>query len=91
MTVITEGIAASSPGNATTTTYEEKTLPAPSPSGRNRIYNEAEVQEMIDGGRQIVIKDGMVLSLDSWAHRHPGGELVILHMVGRDATDEINA
>lgn len=61
------------------------------PSGnKRRIFSEAEVQTMVDSGKKVVIKDGKVLLLDNWIKRHPGGELVILHMLGRDATDEIN-
>lgn len=59
-------------------------------TGNRRVFNEAEVQQMINEGRKVVIKEGQVLLLDNWFHRHPGGELVILHMLGRDATDEIN-
>lgn len=44
---------------------------------------------MIADGRTIVILDEMVLRLDGWMGKHPGGQLAILHMVGRDATDEI--
>lgn len=57
---------------------------------KRRIFSEAEVQNMVDSGKKVVIKDGKVLLLDNWIKRHPGGELVILHMLGRDATDEIN-
>lgn len=60
------------------------------PTRNRKIFNEQEVQQMINEGRKVVIKDGLVLCLDKWAHQHPGGELVILHMLGRDATDEIN-
>jgi delta8-fatty-acid desaturase len=28
---------------------------------------------------------------DAWKDRHPGGKLVLDHMIGRDATDEIDA
>ena len=59
-------------------------------NNKRRVFNEAEVQQMVDSGKKVVIKDGKVLLLDNWIHRHPGGELVILHMLGRDATDEIN-
>lgn len=45
---------------------------------------------MIADGHTIVVYDGYVLRLDSWLEQHPGGRLAILHMVGRDATDEIN-
>lgn len=30
-----------------------------------------------------------IYKLDSWLSKHPGGELAILHFVGRDASDEI--
>lgn len=46
---------------------------------------------MIADGKAIVILDDMVLRLDSWLHLHPGGERAILHMIGKDATDEVNA
>lgn len=46
---------------------------------------------MIADGRHIVIYDGRVLKTDAWIKFHPGGDKSIKHMVGRDATDEINA
>lgn len=46
---------------------------------------------MIADGDIIVIFQDFVLRLNSWLDRHPGGSLAILHMVGRDATDEITA
>jgi hypothetical protein len=42
-------------------------------------------------GEVIVVYEGCALQLGAWIGRHPGGRLAILHMVGRDATDEINA
>jgi len=45
---------------------------------------------LIADGQTIVIYEGHVLKLDSWLWKHPGGQLAIQHMVGRDATDEIN-
>lgn len=44
---------------------------------------------MIADGHAIVVFDGLVLRLDSWLSRHPGGRLAILHMIGKDATDEM--
>jgi len=44
---------------------------------------------LIAKGQLIVISDQRVLRLDGWAARHPGGRLPILHMVGKDATDQI--
>lgn len=46
---------------------------------------------MIAEGRTIIVVDGKVLKVDAWLKYHPGGEKSIMHMVGRDATDEINA
>lgn len=46
---------------------------------------------MISDGQYIIILNNKVLRLDSWIKFHPGGELAIKHMVGRDATDEVNA
>ncbi|KKY28057.1 putative delta 8-sphingolipid desaturase [Diplodia seriata] len=57
---------------------------------RNRLISAAEVERLVAAGQLIVIHEGHALKLDSWIDRHPGGRLAILHMVGRDATDEIN-
>jgi hypothetical protein len=48
------------------------------------------VELLIQQGQPIVIHEGHALHLGKWINRHPGGRLAILHMVGRDATDEIN-
>lgn len=50
-----------------------------------------EIEGMIADGQFIIILDSKVLRLDAWIKFHPGGELAIKHMVGRDATDEVNA
>jgi sphingolipid 8-(E)-desaturase len=57
---------------------------------RNRLFSPREIEGRIADGEVIVIYNQHVLRLDSWLNRHPGGQLAILHMVGRDATDEIN-
>lgn len=46
---------------------------------------------MIADGKAIIVVDGYVLRVDSWLKYHPGGDKAIMHMVGRDATDEVNA
>jgi hypothetical protein len=58
---------------------------------RDRVLTPRCVESMIANGHTIVILDNLVLRLDSWLDRHPGGRLAILHMVGKDATDEIQA
>lgn len=59
--------------------------------GRDSIMTPRAVEGMIAEGNTIVIFEDYVLKLDSWLNRHPGGKLAILHMVGKDATDEIKA
>ncbi|KAK7992590.1 fatty acid desaturase-domain-containing protein [Apiospora saccharicola] len=51
----------------------------------------AQVEHLISQGHIIVIYEGQALKLDKWLDKHPGGGLAILHMVGRDAGDEIKA
>ena len=55
------------------------------------IMSPEEVKELIAAGHSIVILGNDVLKLDLWLRFHPGGDKPILHMVGRDATDEVNA
>jgi len=56
-----------------------------------RMVSPKEVEDLIAEGHAIVILNDEVLRLDSWLRYHPGGDKTILHMVGRDATDEVNA
>lgn len=58
---------------------------------RDRVISAVEVEGLIADGHIIVIYEDLVLKLDSWLERHPGGSLAIQHMVGRDSTDEIKA
>lgn len=46
---------------------------------------------MIADGRKIIIIGDQVLKVDAWVAYHPGGDISILHFVGRDAKDEITA
>jgi delta8-fatty-acid desaturase len=48
------------------------------------------IRALIAAGHLIVISEQRVLQLDAWVAIHPGGRLPILHMVGKDATDQIN-
>ncbi len=58
---------------------------------RDSILTPRSVEGMIAEGGTIVIFEDCVLRLDSWLEKHPCGRLAILHMVGKDATDEIKA
>ena len=57
---------------------------------RKQLLSRRQIEGLIAAGRVIVISEGRVLQLDGWLDKHPGGRLAVLHMVGRDATDEIN-
>ncbi|KAL8685659.1 MAG: hypothetical protein Q9224_005730 [Gallowayella concinna] len=55
-----------------------------------KILTRDDIESLIAAGDNIVVHEGNVLRLNGWLARHPGGRLVIQHMVGRDATDEIS-
>ena len=58
---------------------------------RSTILSRRQVEGLIADGHAIVVLDQMVLKIDAWLEYHPGGDKAIMHMVGRDATDEVNA
>jgi delta8-fatty-acid desaturase len=59
--------------------------------GRDVVLPRSKIEALIAAGRKVVILDGAVLQVDAWLPYHPGGDKAILHMVGRDATNEIRA
>lgn len=58
---------------------------------KTRILSRSEIRSLIAQGRKVIIVDQKVLRADAWLPYHPGGETSILHLVGRDATDEVHA
>ncbi|PPJ52964.1 hypothetical protein CBER1_11433 [Cercospora berteroae] len=58
---------------------------------RDTVLSRDDVEALIAAGRKVVIVDGAVLKVDAWIPYHPGGDKAILHMVGRDATNEVKA
>lgn len=57
-----------------------------------RIWTREEIAAQILAGDNLVIyRDSLLRIPDTWLQAHPGGALAILHFVGRDATDEIEA
>jgi len=58
---------------------------------RDTILSRRDIEALIADGRKVVIVDGGVLKTDAWLPYHPGGDKAILHMVGRDATNEVKA
>lgn len=67
------------------------TSPSEAMPRRDTILTRRQVEGMIADGKTIIIVDGKVLRVDAWLKYHPGGDKAIMHMVGRDATDEVNA
>lgn len=57
--------------------------------GRNDILTRGAVEDMIARGDVITIFHDKVIKMNSWLPRHPGGELLVRHFIGRDATLEI--
>lgn len=55
-----------------------------------RVFTRDQVEELIAAGDVLVVADHHLLRLNAWQDLHPGGRLVIQHMVGRDATDELS-
>lgn len=55
------------------------------------LMTRGDVEAMIAEGRKILVMDQHILKVDAWLMYHPGGDKAILHMVGKDATDEITA
>jgi delta8-fatty-acid desaturase len=64
---------------------------AKTPGRGESILSRRHVEGLIADGRSIIIVDQMVLKVDPWLKYHPGGQKAIMHMVGRDATDEVYA
>ncbi|KAL2268131.1 hypothetical protein VTJ83DRAFT_2977 [Remersonia thermophila] len=54
------------------------------------VMTRREIEALIAEGRTIFILDQWVIKADAWRRYHPGGDKAIMHMVGRDATDEVN-
>ncbi|KAJ6178760.1 hypothetical protein N7519_009221 [Penicillium mononematosum] len=61
------------------------------PSRKDTLLTRRYIEGLIAEGKHVIIFEGRVLRVDPFIRYHPGGEKPIKHMVGRDATDEINA
>ncbi|KAI0012407.1 fatty acid desaturase [Xylariaceae sp. FL0662B] len=53
------------------------------------VLSRREIEGLIADGRAVFILDQFVVKADPWLPYHPGGDKAILHMIGRDATDEV--
>lgn len=60
----------------------------------DRVYPQLtrdEVAELITLGHVLVLHRRKIYRVNSWLRKHPGGHLALLHFVGRDAANEIDA
>jgi len=65
--------------------------PAHRPTRKDTLLSRRYIEGLIAEGKHVMIYENRVLKVDAWIRYHPGGDKPIKHMVGRDATDEINA
>lgn len=56
-----------------------------------QLLSREEIAQRICQGALLFIYRSNVINATQWAKYHPGGALAILHFVGRDATDEVEA
>ncbi|KAF8642336.1 hypothetical protein AX16_009605 [Volvariella volvacea WC 439] len=60
--------------------------------GATKYWSRPEVVNRILQGEHLIIYNSHLLRIPpKWLDAHPGGALALLHFVGRDATDEIDA
>ena len=57
-------------------------------STKDVILSRRQIEALISEGQSIIIVNQKVLRVDAWIPYHPGGQKVIQHVVGKDATDE---
>ena len=60
-------------------------------SRKETVLTRGQIEGLIADGRSIIVVQNKVLKADAWLKYHPGGDKAIMHMVGRDATDEVTA
>ena len=65
--------------------------PTTQTSRKEALLSRRYIEGLIAEDKHVIIYEGRVLKADAFLKFHPGGEKPIKHMVGRDATDEINA
>lgn len=55
---------------------------------KDTILSRRQIETLVAQGQSIIIVNQKVLRVDAWIPYHPGGQKVIQHVVGKDATDE---
>lgn len=57
----------------------------------SRSFTRQEIASLVVRGHLLVLHRKSIYRLNAWAKRHPGTSLAVLHFVGRDAVDELEA
>jgi delta8-fatty-acid desaturase len=55
------------------------------------VTRESIAARILDGEHLFILNGELIRVSQQWLSAHPGGALAILHFVGRDATDEVEA
>ncbi len=55
------------------------------------ISRESVAARILDGEHLFILNGHLIRVPHQWLSAHPGGALAILHFIGRDATDEVEA
>ncbi|KAI9091777.1 fatty acid desaturase-domain-containing protein [Phlyctochytrium arcticum] len=61
------------------------------PKRSQGVYTQKEIDQRVAEGETLVIIKDRVYNLTKFLKHHPGGDLAIIHMNGRDATDAVLA
>jgi sphingolipid 8-(E)-desaturase len=61
------------------------------PEKTPKLMTRDEIEALIAEGKHVAIFHKQVIKMDAWMPYHPGGDKAMLHMVGKDASDEIDA
>jgi delta8-fatty-acid desaturase len=56
-----------------------------------KYITRKDLNDRVKQGEVLIIYNDKVYKVDRWIKSHPGGELAIKHVIGKDATDEINS
>ncbi|KAI7870982.1 delta-6-fatty acid desaturase [Spinellus fusiger] len=56
---------------------------------KERVIPQEEFQKRVEQGEALFIYDAQVYNVSGFMKHHPGGEMAIRHVLGKDATDEI--
>ncbi|KAJ3179395.1 hypothetical protein HDU87_003005 [Geranomyces variabilis] len=81
--------------SSSSSSSDESTAPPPQPRSNNggaaaKTMTIKAVARRVANGETLVVYENKVYNLSLFLKCHPGGDLVIKHMAGCDATDEIN-